>query len=103
MSLDNARGPTKLGRNHNERLFKKPFLIKITDEGTEGLIEDLGLVLHVGKVVIVSVPASEGDLDETNLRFNQAASEKTALAEAILAVGLLNLTRLLLNIEGLEI
>lgn len=80
------RGPSKFGTENDESGVQQTSFLEIGDEGAVGGVEQLASGLHCGEIVIVGVPAAEGDFDKANPMFDESSGEEAALSEGIPAV-----------------
>src|SRR5690606_29369135 len=67
------------------------------------LVEDAAALRRADEDVVVHVPSAVADFDGAHAVLDEAAGEKTALPEGIVAVALADELVLLPEVEGLEI
>ena len=95
------RRAAELRAHADERRGKQPAAVEVANERREALIERRGLSPHGTRDVVVVVPAAVGERDESHARLHEPAGQQHPHARLILAVLVLDLVRLLLEIERL--
>jgi len=93
----------EFGAEDDERVVEHPAAVEVLEEGGEPVVEVFGASWDGGEVIVVSVPAAEGDLDEADPVFDETAGEETALAEAGFAVEFLHFGWFLGDVEAFEV
>ena len=101
-ALLDLRRAAELAHPHDQRRVEQAAVLQVGHQRRPGGVERRAEGLHLVEVVLVRVPAAEGDLDEGHVALDQAAGQEAALAELVAAVAVAQRRGLLFEIERLR-
>ena len=101
--MSHRRGASKLGGQHHEGFLQHATVLKVLEEGGQGLVKAGCLFRNPGEIVLVGVPTPVIHLDVAYIVLDQAPGKQAALAKGGFPVKVLHVLRFRIKLEGLEV